>query len=209
MANNILLKIFNYSGLIFVLFPYTGCLTFMFMGWRVNETKWVDEGLIYSIPFLLLSFQIFNDIVVDLAVVFWIVAIVRLIFIFRSYSKKLNEKLEINESINHSINKDDLNKNQGSNFISFKTINEDSKYNEVNLNIISINTVSIDQLKNVPGLSYQNVEKIMELRRQGILITSMDDLCNKLNLTDVQKEQMEGKIVFTTDNSSNNRLLDI
>lgn len=90
--NSIIMKIFNYSWFAIALMPMFGGLGFIFAGWRVNYTRWMDEGIIYMIPFILISIAVLNTYVVYLAIILWFVGIIRAIMILRPYKEKLTQK---------------------------------------------------------------------------------------------------------------------
>lgn len=95
--NSIFMKIFNYSWLIIVLIPFFNGIGFIFAGWRVDETKWMDEGIFYMIPFILFSIAVYNTYIVYFGIILWIIAIIRAALIIRPYTEKLNKKQEMQQ----------------------------------------------------------------------------------------------------------------
>lgn len=106
--NGTLYKALNMFWIILVIIPFLNGLGFIYAGWRVKETKWVDEGILYMVPFILLSFTIYNDLVVYAAIILWFVGIIRAVLISKTFLNKLNSSFQNNQqdSSNQFINKD-------------------------------------------------------------------------------------------------------
>lgn len=96
-----LYKIINLSWIIIAFIPIFGGLGLIYAGYRVHENRWIDEGIIYLIPFILLSLTIFNDIVAILILISWIITVVRALMIARPFLSKLEE----NENEDTTVNK--------------------------------------------------------------------------------------------------------
>lgn len=193
--NGKLYKIINLLWILVAFTPFFGGLGIIYAGWRVKKTRWIDEGIIYMIPFILLTLAIFNDTVVYLVIIVWILTIIRSLMIAKTFLKEIEEK-------------DKDNTNPIKNIQQYKQKEEKQKTG--NVKIIKINTATKDEISSIPGLNMSIAEKIIKLRNNGQYIDSLDDLL-KLGLTNYQILQIEGNVDFTRKEKekTNKRVLDI
>lgn len=190
--NDNFLKIINLFWIIITFIPFFNGLGFIYAGWRVNETKWIDEGIIYMIPFIFLSFTILNETIVYLAFLLLIIGIIRAFMIVKPFLKKLEEK-------DHNNN---LNSTQNNNVITTVETNTEPLDK-----VIDVNNATIQDLEKIPIIDKNRLEKIIELRRQGYVFYSIDDLSQKLNLNQSEIKDIEKYLKINK--VSNSRRLDI
>lgn len=185
-------KIINLFWILLTFIPFFNGLGFIYAGWRVNETKWIDEGIFYMIPFIFLSFTIINNIIIYSALLLLIIGIIRAFMIVKPFLKKLEEKNS--NVIDYSIHY------QG---YQNKKINRIPYNNE----IIDVNNANIQELKNISFLNESKINNIIELRKQGYLFNSMEDFSQKLDLSQSEMKNLEKYIKINK--VSNSRKLDI
>lgn len=191
--NDNLYKILNLFWIAITFIPFFNGLGFIYAGWRVNETKWIDEGIIYMIPFIFLSFAIFNETIVYLAILLLIIGVIRAFMIAKPFLNKLEEK-ELNKKENH---------NSSSNVFT-----PEERYEEpVIVNVIDVNNASIEDLQEIPILDNDDIAKIIEQRTSGYVFNSLDDLSQKLNLNESEMKELEKYLKINK--VSNSRKLDI
>lgn len=191
--NDNLFKILNLFWIAITFIPFFNGLGFIYAGWRVNETKWIDEGIIYMIPFIFLTFAILNETIIYLAILLLIIGVIRAFMIAKPFLKKLEEK-ELNKKENH---------NSSSNVFT-----PEERYEEPVIdNVIDVNNASIEDLQEIPILDNDDIAKIIEVRTSGYVFNSLDDLSQKLNLNESQMKELEKYLKINK--VSNSRKLDI
>ncbi|RAP51272.1 MAG: hypothetical protein BZ138_05555 [Methanosphaera sp. rholeuAM270] len=89
-------KVLNMFWIILVFIPLFNGLGFIYAGYRVKETRWVDEGIVYMIPFILISFTIYNYIVLYMIFLSWFVGIIRSFMIVEAFNEKLEDLNNVN-----------------------------------------------------------------------------------------------------------------
>ena len=188
-------KLINLLLILVAFTPLFGGLGIIYAGWHMKKTRWIDEGIIYMIPFILLTLAIFNDTVLYLIIIAWILTSIRSLMIAKTFLKELEEK-----------DKDNTNPIKNIQQYNKKEENQISK----NDKIIKINTATKEEISGLPGLNMSVAEEIIKLRNNGQYIDSLDDLL-KLGLTNYQILQVEGNVDFTRKEKekSNKRVLDI
>ena len=190
--NDNLYKILNLFWIAITFIPFFNGLGFIYAGWRVNETKWIDEGIIYMIPFICLSFTIFNETIVYLAILLLIIGVIRAFMIAKPFLKKLEEK-EVNKNIEQNLNSN--------------VFTPEERYEEPVDKVIDLNNASIEDLQEIPVLDNNDIAKIIELRTMGYTFNSLDDLSQKLNLNESEMKELEKYLKINK--VSNSRKLDI
>lgn len=192
--NDTVWKILNLFWIPITFIPFFNGLGFIYAGWRVNETKWIDEGIIYMIPFIFLSFTIFNDIVLYMAILSLIVGIIRAYMIVKPFLKKLKEK---NNKNTHSDNHTTSNISQNKAPTSTKNSNENKK----------IVDISIEDLRKT-SISKEKIDKLIAYKNSGYIFTSINDLSEKISLNESDIQEIE-KLIEKKEKISNSRILDI
>lgn len=192
--NDTVWKILNLFWIPITFIPFFNGLGFIYAGWRVNETKWIDEGIIYMIPFIFLSFTIFNDIVLYMAILSLIVGIIRAYMIVKPFLEKLKEKNNKNtQSDNHTTSNISQNKAP----TSTKNSNENKK----------IVDISIEDLRKT-SISKEKIDKLIAYKNSGYIFTSINDLSEKISLNESDIQEIE-KLIEKKEKISNSRILDI
>jgi DNA uptake protein ComE-like DNA-binding protein len=103
---------------------------------------------------------------------------------------------------NSNINQDILNKNNAdtadnmNNDYDPQRIDDTSQTIQENISKINLNTASAEEIKNIPILTVEQAQKIIELRSRGETIRSMDDLKQKFNMDDTQIAQLKEYIII-------------
>jgi DNA uptake protein ComE-like DNA-binding protein len=103
---------------------------------------------------------------------------------------------------NSNINQDILNKNNANtadnmnNDYDPQRIDDTSQTIQENISKINLNTASAEEIKNIPTLTVEQAQKIIELRSRGETIRSMDDLKQKFNMDDTQIAQLKEYIII-------------
>jgi DNA uptake protein ComE-like DNA-binding protein len=103
---------------------------------------------------------------------------------------------------NSNINQDILNKNNAdtadnmNNDYDPQRIDDTSQTIQENISKINLNTASAEEIKNIPILTVEQDQKIIELRSRGETIRSMDDLKQKFNMDDTQIAQLKEYIII-------------
>ena len=151
-----------------VFIPFFNGLGFIIAGYTVNHKRWVDEGIIYMIPFIFMSFGILNDYIIYLFFILWVVEIIRMIMILKTYRDKLNTILD----------------------------NNNTEKPVVSRGILRINMFTYDELMSW-GLNEEISRQIITLRSHNEYITSKNDLYQKLNLKNNQIQEIESYIDYT------------
>ena len=192
--NDTVWKILNLFWIPITFIPFFNGLGFIYAGWRVNETKWIDEGIIYMIPFIFLSFTIFNDIVLYMAILSLIVGIIRAYMIVKPFLEKLKEK---NNKYTHSDNHTTSNISQNKAPTSTKNSNENKK----------IVDISIEDLRKT-SISKEKIDKLIAYKNSGYIFTSINDLSEKISLNESDIQEIE-KLIEKKEKISNSRILDI
>lgn len=192
--NDTVWKILNLFWIPITFIPFFNGLGFIYAGWRVNETKWIDEGIIYMIPFIFLSFTIFNDIVLYMAILSLIVGIIRAYMIVKPFLEKLKEK---NNKNTHSDNHTTSNISQNKAQTSTKNSNENKK----------IIDISIEDLRKT-SISKEKIDKLIAYKNSGYIFTSINDLSEKISLNESDIQEIE-KLIEKKEKISNSRILDI
>ncbi|HII08446.1 MAG TPA: hypothetical protein HA355_02525 [Methanosphaera sp.] len=192
--NDTVWKILNLFWIPITFIPFFNGLGFIYAGWRVNETKWIDEGIIYMIPFIFLSFTIFNDIVLYMAILSLIVGIIRAYMIVKPFLEKLKEK---NNKNTHSDNHTTSNISQNKAPTSTKNSNENKK----------IVDISIEDLRKT-SISKEKIDKLIAYKNSGYIFTSINDLSEKISLNESDIQEIE-KLIEKKEKISNSRILDI
>ncbi|HIH34954.1 MAG TPA: hypothetical protein HA255_00740 [Methanosphaera sp.] len=192
--NDTVWKILNLFWIPITFIPFFNGLGFIYAGWRVNETKWIDEGIIYMIPFIFLSFTIFNDIVLYMAILSLIVGIIRAYMIVKPFLEKLKEK---NDKNTHSDNHTTSNISQNKAPTSTKNSNENKK----------IVDISIEDLRKT-SISKEKIDKLIAYKNSGYIFTSINDLSEKISLNESDIQEIE-KLIEKKEKISNSRILDI
>lgn len=185
-------KILNLFWIPVTFVPFFNGLGFIYVGWRVNETKWIDEGIIYMIPFIFLSFTIFNDVILYAALLSLIVGIIRAFMISKPFLEKLEEKN--NGNINENIQ-------------NVSKIPQNTQEKGITRNKKTVD-ISIDELKNNTSISPDKIEKLIAFKKSGYVFTSMDDLSQKIDLNESERAELE-KLIIKKEKISNSRILDI
>jgi len=185
-------KIINLFWILLIFIPFFNGLGFIYAGWRVNETKWIDEGIFYMIPFIFLSFTIINNIIIYSALLLLIIGIIRAFMIVQPFLKKLEEK-------NSNVKDYSIQYNGYQN----KKIDRIPYNNE----IIDVNNANIQELKKISFLNESKINNIIELRKQGYVFNSMEDFSQKLDLSQSEMKDLEKYIKINK--VSNSRKLDI
>ncbi len=188
--NSNLWKILNLFWIILVFVPFFNGLGFIYAGWRVNETKWIDEGIIYMIPFIILSFTIFNYYVVYLTLIFLLIGIIRALMIIKPFLIKLEEKEDNEKSIQYTSD--------------MKSVYE----NKDIVDSIDINNVSIEDLRRSGLFDNYKIEQIIKFRKEGYIFKSLEDLAQKLHLTNSEIDELR-RYIKINQKISNSRKLDI
>lgn len=192
--NDTVWKILNLFWIPITFIPFFNGLGFIYAGWRVNETKWIDEGIIYMIPFIFLSFTIFNDIVLYMAILSLIVGIISAYMIVKPFLEKLKEK---NNKTTHSDNHTTSNISQNKAPTSTKNSNENKK----------IVDISIEDLRKT-SISKEKIDKLIAYKNSGYIFTSINDLSEKISLNESDIQEIE-KLIEKKEKISNSRILDI
>ena len=112
--------------------------------------------------------------------------------IVKPFLKKLEEK-------DHNNN---LNSTQNNNVITTVETNTEPLDK-----VIDVNNATIQDLEKIPIIDKNRLEKIIELRRQGYVFYSIDDLSQKLNLNQSEIKDIEKYLKINK--VSNSRRLDI
>ncbi|MBE6486087.1 MAG: helix-hairpin-helix domain-containing protein [Methanosphaera stadtmanae] len=185
-------KIINLFWILLIFIPFFNGLGFIYAGWRVNETKWIDEGIFYMIPFIFLSFTVINNIIIYSALLLLIIGIIRAFMIVQPFLKKLEEK-------NSNVKDYSIQYNGYQN----KKIDRIPYNNE----IIDVNNANIQELKKISFLNESKINNIIELRKQGYVFNSMEDFSQKLDLSQSEMKDLEKYIKINK--VSNSRKLDI
>jgi len=185
-------KIINLFWILLIFIPFFNGLGFIYAGWRVNETKWIDEGIFYMIPFIFLSFTIINNIIIYSALLLLIIGIIRAFMIVQPFLKKIEEK-------NSNVKDYSIQYNGYQN----KKIDRIPYNNE----IIDVNNANIQELKKISFLNESKINNIIELRKQGYVFNSMEDFSQKLDLSQSEMKDLEKYIKINK--VSNSRKLDI
>lgn len=185
-------KIINLFWILLIFIPFFNGLGFIYAGWRVNETKWIDEGIFYMIPFIFLSFTIINNIIIYSALLLLIIGIIRAFMIVQPFLKKIEEK-------NSNVKDYSIQYNGYQN----KKIDRIPYKNE----IIDVNNANIQELKKISFLNESKINNIIELRKQGYVFNSMEDFSQKLDLSQSEMKDLEKYIKINK--VSNSRKLDI
>lgn len=193
--NDTLWKILNLFWIPITFIPFFNGLGFIYAGWRVKQTRWIDEGIIYMIPFILLSFTIFDEIIVYIGIILLLIGIIRALMIAKPFLEKLEE------SDNKTDKKDIHNKNT----IPQKTSTTIGKNNVKNKKTFEI---SIENLRNNTNIDSEKIDKMIEYKNSGYIFTSIDDLSQKIGLNEYERTELE-KIVYKKEKVSNTRILDI
>ena len=184
-------KIINLFWILLTLIPFFNGLGFIYAGWRVNETKWIDEGIIYMIPFIFLSFTIMNDPIIYLELLLFIICIIRALMIIKPFLIKLEE--QEHKKYIPSQNTD---------------LNTGVYKNQNIKDVIDINNVSVEDLKKSGLFDNYKIEQINKLRKEGYTFKSLEDLSQKLQLTQSEIDEIRGFIKINK-KISNSRILDI
>lgn len=166
--NKKFIRILAYLWILVVFIPFFNGLGFIIAGYTVNHKRWVDEGIIYMIPFIFMSFGILNDYIIYLFFILWVVEIIRMIMILNPYRDRLNVLLD-----NLNVEK-----------------------HVVSRGILRINIFTYDELISW-GLSEDISKQIINLRSHNEYITSKYDLYQKLNLNNNQIQEVESYIDYT------------
>ena len=185
-------KIINLFWILLIFIPFFNGLGFIYAGWRVNETKWIDEGIFYMIPFIFLSFTVINNIIIYSALLLLIIGIIRAFMIVQPFLKKIEEK-------NSNVKDYSIQYNGYQN----KKIDRIPYNNE----IIDVNNANIQELKKISFLNESKINNIIELRKQGYVFNSMEDFSQKLDLSQSEMKDLEKYIKINK--VSNSRKLDI
>ncbi len=119
-------------------------------------------------------------------------------------SNPLTDEYEISMKSNNCNNPpmENPSKNEAfprDNPINFDNNNQNTLNNTPdNIPIVNINTATVDEIALLPAMDIQKAEKIVELRNNGEMINSLDDLKRKLDLDDYQVNQMKDYILITS-----------
>lgn len=199
--DGIVLKIFNYLWVPVSFLPFFGGLAFIFAGWRVKYTRWIDEGIVYMIPFIFLTLKVLNDFVLALILIVWAWTIIRGVLLIKPYARKLNGmKKDDGKEMKTGISSQNM-------FIDddeFKT----GEYCAVTGTSyrMKINCAGWDELLSIPGFTPEISSTVLRLRERGVYITSDEDLRNLLN---VNPENVAGYIDFSVNRVEKSRKLDL
>ena len=74
--------------------------------------------------------------------------------------------------------------------------------------LVNINTAGVNELSKLPGINMILAKKLIQLRQDGYIVTSLNDLGQKLNLKEFELEQLEPYITIEQD-TRKSRTLDI
>lgn len=192
--NDTLWKILNLFWIPITFIPFFNGLGFIYAGWRANKTKWIDEGIIYMIPFIFLSFTIFNDIVLYMTILSLIIGIIRAFMIAKPFLAKLEEKN--NKNTNNNLQKD--------NTITENKMPTDTKNRINNKKIVDIN---IEELRKT-SIADEKIDSLINYINSEYRFTSINDLAQKINLNESEIKEIE-KIIEKKEKISNYRRLDI
>lgn len=216
--NSIFMSIVNYIWLVIVVIPFFGGLGFIYAGWRVDEPRWMDEGIIYMIPFILLSFTIFDMIIVYLGIILWILCMLRAAIIFKRYREKLSDKMRVRQQesddniveSNYRLNHF-LEENSASNVNNSESYNSDfgKNFDSIKQEKVNINRASFEELIRIPCFDEKIVQDIIYLRERGEYVDSADDLSSKLNIDDDKIGKIIPYICFEKDKKENVRRIDL
>ena len=201
--NNLIMKCFNYIWIIIVLIPFFNGIGFIFAGWRINETKLMDEGIIYMIPFILISLSYLDMNLIYLEIILWIIGIVRAALLLKTYTKKLQEKQnETNENIldtNYQLNQ----------FYEKNNFDNNTYPKNVNKLKINVNNATYNELLQIPQFNDEKATKLIQTR-ENQRINSMEKLSSKLNLNPDEIKEIEKHICFKdNENKEKVRRLDL
>ena len=85
------------------------------------------------------------------------------------------------------------------NSINFDNNNQNTSNNTPdNIPIVNINTATVDEIALLPAMDLKKAERIVNLRNNGEMINSLDDLKRKLDLDDYQVNQMKDYIIIAS-----------
>ncbi len=244
--NDIVWNIFHSLWILISFFLFFNGIGFILIGLRVNEKKWIYEGILYEVPFivglLVTSNETLLTIITYILLITWLISIIRSFMLRKEYLNRLRQKSfnnynNVNYNQNNNLNQtnyqtnfstDYNNNNQNVNKTDFNPdINSSSIDNNVNtafdtnsnissneninnFSLIDINRASIEEISRIPGISGNNINKIIELRNNGIYFKSLDDMAVKLNLSNHEINQISQFIEISPINTSTtNRRLDL
>ena len=123
------------------------------------------------------------------------------------FNHNLESNIDKKKDIEFASSNNAQNNTTPHNFIQEEIPESNNKTSTVNeISTININTATIDEIKQIPYLNQQQAEKIIDLRNNGVTITSFADLKQKLDLNDNQIKQLESYITITNPNSTQRRV---
>lgn len=116
----------------------------------------------------------------------------------------INDKKDIPVELNNHNNYNQANSIQNTipsmdNSMSFEEDKQNTLNNSSNnIPSVDINTATIDEILLLPSMDVKQAEKIIELRNRGVMISSLDDFKQKLDLTDYEVNQMKDHIIISS-----------
>ncbi len=214
--NTSIYKIINLFWVPIAWTPFFGGMAIIYAGYRVKQTKWIDEGIIYMIPFMMLTFIVFGiTIPAYLGVIVCFVTIIRSIMLIKPFLKKLEEmnnqtdntyQIQKEQQIPQKKEANPANTHASQKNIPSSSQTISSKTNQQ----IKINEASQDELLKIQSIDPATVQKIIQLRLNGIYIDSPEDLSKKLGLTNKQVQVLQSQINFSRNNTEkHSRIIDI
>lgn len=213
--NSTLYKIINLFWVPIAWIPFFGGMGIIYAGIRVKHTRWIDEGILYMIPFIMLTFVVFGSTIPTyLGIFVCLITIIRSVMMIKPFLNKLEQINNENNTQRYS-EENQIPQNQYQQKIQdIQEISFNNHKSQTDLNNTvkqtKINQASLDELLELPEISQQIAEKIIHLRQKGIYINSPNDLSIKLGLNTIQIQKLESQMDFSRNNTENHtRILDI
>lgn len=213
--NSTIYKIINLFWVPIAWLPFFGGMGIIYAGCRVKNTRWIDEGILYMIPFIMLTLVVFGITIPSyLGVIVCFVTIMRSVMLIKPFLNKLeqiNNERTVGYQEENRISQNQFNQIVSDNHevslnneISFQKALDDS------IQQTEINKASLDELLKLPGITQRIAEEIIKLRQSGIYIDSSEDLSIKLGLNSNQIQILEPQIDYSRNNTEKHgRILDI